>query len=116
MITVNPLAAEKLSAYLSENNINSPVRIAIMNGCGGPSLGLALDEKKETDHVSEEERFTLLIAKDLAEECGTVTVDYVEKESGCGCGGGGGFALNSEKPLPGAGGGCGGSCSSGCGC
>jgi Fe-S cluster assembly iron-binding protein IscA len=116
MIKVTQLAAEKLSVYLSENKINSPVRITVMNGCGGPSLGLALDEKKKTDHVSEEERFTMLIAKDLAEECGTVTVDYVEKESGCGCAGGGGFSLKSQNPLPGSGSGCGSSCASGSGC
>ncbi|MFH1020544.1 MAG: IscA/HesB family protein [Pseudomonadota bacterium] len=116
MITVSPLAAEKLSAYLSENNIESPVRITVMNGCGGPSLGLALDERKENDRVSEQDHFTLLIAGDLSDECGKVTVDFVEKNSGCGCGGGGGFSLASEGPLPGAGdSGCGGSCSSGSG-
>lgn len=114
MITVSPLAAEKLAAYLSENNIESAIRIAVMSGCGGPSLGLALDERKEGDQVNEQHDFTLLIAGDLADECGKVVVDFVEKTSGCGCGGGGGFSLTSEKPLPGAGqGGCGGSCSSG---
>ncbi len=117
MITVSSLAAEKISAYLSENNIDSPVRITVMNDCDGPSLGLALGEPKENDHVSEQEKFTLLIAGDLSKECGKVSVDFVEKTSGCGCGKGGRFSLTSERPLPGAGGVCGGSCSSsGCGC
>ncbi|MBU0481552.1 MAG: IscA/HesB family protein [Proteobacteria bacterium] len=117
MIEVTELAAEKLSAYLAENNIESPVRITVANGCGGMSLGLALDDRKESDHALENETFTLLLAEDLAVECGTITVDFVEKTSGCGCGGGGGFSITSEKPLPDAAGGCGGSCSSGsCGC
>ena len=117
MISVSDLAAEKLASHLSENKINSPVRIAVMNGCGGPSLGLALDERQDNDHVQEGEQFTLMIAKDLSGQCGRVTVDFVEQTSGCGCGGGGGFSITSENPLPGASGGCGGSCASGsCGC
>ncbi|MBU0485367.1 MAG: IscA/HesB family protein [Proteobacteria bacterium] len=117
MITVSPLAAEKLADYLLENNIESAVRITVMNGCGGMSLGLALDDRQENDHVLEHGKFTLLVAKDLAGECGQITLDFVEKKSGCGCGGGGGFSITSEKPLPDAAGGCGGSCGSGsCGC
>ncbi len=61
MVEITALAAEKLSAYLSENKIDSPVRIAAMNGCGGPSLGLALDEQKDSDHAHKNETFTLLI-------------------------------------------------------
>ncbi|MDH5298478.1 MAG: hypothetical protein OEV91_05615, partial [Desulfobulbaceae bacterium] len=58
MIEITPLAAEKISAYLSENNIDAPIRIAAMNGCGGPSLGLALDERHDTDHAHENGTFT----------------------------------------------------------
>lgn len=117
MIAIKPLATEKLAAYLMENSIDSPVRITVANGCGGLSLGLALDERKAGDHVLEEGGFTLLLAGDLADECGRVTVDFVESTSGCSCGGGGGFSLSSENPLPGSGDGCGGSCSSGsCNC
>ncbi|MBU0675116.1 MAG: IscA/HesB family protein [Proteobacteria bacterium] len=117
MIEVTEIAEEKLSAYLTENNIVSPVRIAVANGCGGMSLGLALDERKDNDHTLENEKFTLLVAENLAGECGKIKVDFVEKKSECGCGGGGGFSITSEKPLPDSAGGCGGSCGSGsCGC
>ncbi|MFH1216888.1 MAG: IscA/HesB family protein [Pseudomonadota bacterium] len=117
MISVSPLAAEKLAAYLSENKIDSAVRVTAMNGCSGMSLGLALDERKENDHALETGKFTLLVAKDLSREYGKVTVDFVEQKSGCGCGGGGGFSISSEKPLSNGGGGCGSSCSNGsCGC
>lgn len=119
MIEITALATEKISAYLATNNITSPVRIAAMSGCGGSSLGLALDERKDDDHALENENFTLIIDPKLSQACGKVKVDYIEPDasSGCGCGGGGGFALTSERPLPSSGVGCGGSCSSGsCGC
>jgi Fe-S cluster assembly iron-binding protein IscA len=113
MIEITPLAAEKLSAYLSENNIDSAVRIAAMNGCAGPSLGLALDECKEADHVLADGNITLVIDQGLSRTCGAVKVDYIEK----GGGEGEGFSLTPARPLPRAGGGCGGSCASnGCGC
>lgn len=115
MIEITPLAAEKLTDYLTQNNIKTPVRIAAMNGCSGPSLGLALDERKEEDHVLTEPNFTLLLDPKLSRTCGKVKVDYLEQTSGCG--GGSGFSLTSTRPLPQAGGGCGGSCASkGCGC
>lgn len=110
MITVTPLAAEKLAAYMTENNIDSPVRIAATSSCSGPSLGLALDERQDHDHALEDKGITLLISPDLVQQCGTVTVDFIEPQSGCGCGSGG-FSITSERALPG--GGCGGSCSTG---
>ncbi|MHB8790078.1 MAG: IscA/HesB family protein [Desulfobulbaceae bacterium] len=116
MIEISPLAAEKLTAYLTENNIESAVRIAAMNGCGGPSLGLALDERKDADHVLADGRLILVIDQRLSRTCGVVKVDYRDQTSGCGCGGGAGFTLTSTSPLPQAGGGCGGSCASSCGC
>jgi len=115
MIEITELASEKLTAYLSENNNDSSIRITAMNGCGGSTLGLAIDECKDSDHVQENDSFILLIDQELSQAYGKVTVDFIEKSSGCGCEGGGGFSLTSERPLPGAGGGCGSSCSSGCG-
>lgn len=116
MITITQNAVEHLSAYLLENNIDSAVRIIVANSCSGISLSLALDEPKENDFTLKKEEFTLLLAQDLAGECGRVSVDYIEQSSGCGCGEGG-FSISSEKPLPSAAGGCGSSCSSGsCGC
>jgi len=111
MIEITTLAAKKLSTYLLENKITSPVRITTMNGCSGPSLGLALGEPKDDDHVHKNEMFTLLIDRELSQSCGKVTVDYLKRSSG------GGFSIASTKPLPSTGCGCGSSCSSnGCGC
>lgn len=111
MISITELAAEKLSAYLADNKINSPVRITATNGCGGASLALSLDEQKAGDFDYKTGGLTLLIDQDLSQSCGRVTVDYIEKSSGCGCGEGG-FSLVSERPPVDSGGSCGGSCSS----
>lgn len=117
MIEITDLAAEKLAAYITQNNIDSPIRIYAKNSCGGPSLALALDERKENDFVREDERYTLIIDQPVTEVCGKVTLDYLDQSSGCGCKGNGGFSLSSEKPLNEVGNGCGSSCStSGCAC
>ncbi len=114
MLTVTELAGQKLQEYLTQNNIDSAVRVALMNGCGGPSLGLALDEAKAGDASTEREGVKVLIDNELLTQCGEVRVDYSEG-SGCGCRGG--FSVTPSVPLPNTGGGCGGSCSSGsCGC
>lgn len=113
MIEITELAAKKLSAYLSENNIDSPVRVAVLNGCGGPSLGLAIDERKKGDTAVDLDGLQVIIDTTLLGECGRTRVDF-KPPSGCG---GGGFVITSETPLPGEGDNCGGSCSSSsCGC
>lgn len=111
MLEVTEMAGQKLKAYLEENKIDSAVRVAVMNGCGGPSLGLALDEAKATDATADQGGVQVIIDNDLLGQCGAVRVDFTEG-SGCGCKGGGGFAVTPTNPLPG-GGGCGGACSSG---
>ncbi|BHH85613.1 IscA/HesB family protein [Desulforhopalus sp. 52FAK] len=113
MLVVTSQANEKLVEYMKDNNISSSLRIALMQGgCSGPSLGLALDEKKPGDELFEEQTLTFLIEKHLLEQCGDITVDYLDAGSRSG------FSISSKNPLPGAGTGCSsGSCGSGgCGC
>ncbi|BHH82422.1 IscA/HesB family protein [Desulforhopalus sp. 52FAK] len=109
MLDISDLATEKLLAYLKENNITSSLRIAVMQGgCSGPSLGLALDEKKDNDELFNCEGLALLVEKSLLEQCGSINVDYVDAGTRSG------FSISSAIPLPGAGGGCSsGSCGSG---
>ena len=113
MLVVTSKANEKLIEYMKDNNISSSLRVALMQGgCSGPSLGLALDEKKSEDELFERQNLTFLVAKDLLEQCGGITVDYLD------AGNRSGFSISSSNPLPGAGSGCNsGSCGSGgCGC
>ncbi len=114
MLEVTETAITNVKEYLHQENIESPVRIFMMSaGCSGPGLGLALDEAKENDLTFEQDGVNFLVEKGLAETCGTITVDFLESDSGCGCSGGG-FSIRSEKPLAGdEKGGCGCSCTSG---
>lgn len=110
MLEVTEMAGQKLKAYLEENKIKFAVRVAVMNGCGGPSLGLALDEAKTTDATADWDGVQVIIDNDLLEQCGAVRVDFTEG-SGCGCKSG--FSVTASVPLPSTGSSCGGSCSSG---
>jgi len=113
MLEITTQASKKLIEYMQTNNISSSLRIALMQGgCSGPSLGLALDEKKITDELFTRPNLTFLVEKDLLQQCGGITVDYAE------AGNRSGFTITSTKPLPQTGGGCNsGSCGSGgCGC
>lgn len=113
MLNISDLATEKLLEYLKDNNISSSLRVAVMQGgCSGPALGLALDEKKATDESFDYKGLTVLVEKSLLDQCGSISVDFVD------AGPRSGFSISSETPLPGAGDGCSsGSCGSGgCGC
>jgi iron-sulfur cluster assembly protein len=113
MLDVTAVANEKLVGYMKDNNISSALRVmAIQSGCSGPSLGLALDEEKPLDEVFQQQDLKILIEKTLLQQCGNITIDYIEAGSRSG------FNISSTIPLPGGGGGCSsGSCGSGgCGC
>lgn len=116
MLEVTESAISNIKEYLAKNKIDSAIRVVMQNGCGGASLTLNLDEKRDSDQVFTEGGLTFLVDGDIFATTGAIKVDFVKSTSGCGCSGGGGFAVSSEKKL--GGGGCGGgSCSSGsCGC
>jgi iron-sulfur cluster assembly accessory protein len=115
MLAVTESAVKNIKEYLSQQGIESAIRISLMSGgCSGPSLSLSLDEVQANDLTLKQDGVSFLIDKELSDTCGAVKVDYVESKGGCGCSGGG-FSITCENPLPGArSGGCGGSCSSGC--
>lgn len=115
MIAVTEIALQKLINYFNENNISSSLRIALMQGgCSGTTLGLAIDDAKEDDFIESFDELTILIDKNLLEQCRSVSVDFIESGSRAG------FSITSSDPIPGAGAGCmsgSGSCGSGgCGC
>jgi iron-sulfur cluster assembly protein len=103
---VTDLAVSKLKEYMEQNNIDSALRVSLMQGgCSGPSLGLALDEPKDNDRIFENNSLKFLIEKGLLETCGAIKVEYID------AGPRSGFGITSAKSI--GGGGCGGSCSSG---
>ena len=107
MLEVTETAASNLKSYFTENKIESPVRVALMSGCGGSALGLALDEPGADDKVFEDHDLKFVIAQDLLDQCGSVKIDFID------AGYQSGFAVSSENPVGESGGGCGGC--TGCG-
>lgn len=110
MFEITETALENLKSYLQQNNTESAIRIALMQGgCAGPVLGLALDEVKDNDTTFHEDTIRFLIEKELLSTCGAVKIDFVEAEHGSG------FSITSTNAI--GGGGCSsGSCASGSCC
>ncbi|AGF77613.1 hypothetical protein UWK_01041 [Desulfocapsa sulfexigens DSM 10523] len=108
MLQVTESAIKNLKEYLEQNDINSAVRVIMQSSCSGTSLGLGLDDKKDSDKVFEEDGVTFLVADAVFDTTGAIKVDFINASS-CGCGGGsgsGGFSVTSEKKLS-RGGSCG---------
>lgn len=121
MITVSPLAAEKLREVLVEQGEEqAALRVILMPGAnGGAQYMLALEkEPKSDDVVIKAEGINIVIDSDSAPMMEGAEIDYadglmrsgfvisnpnIQQSGGCACGGGGE-------------GGCGGGGEGGCGC
>jgi Fe-S cluster assembly iron-binding protein IscA len=57
-------------------------------------LGLALDERQDTDKTFEQGGITFMIDEDLLERIGNVQIDFID------AGMRSGFSLTPGKPLP----------------
>ena len=130
ILSITPLAAEKLSEVLAEQNEqNSFIRIiGVPGGHGGVQYMLSLEKAANTeDTVVDAENLKFLVDADSKGLVEGVSIDYVDglmrsgftisnpnfqpEGGGCGCGaGGGGCGCGG-----GGGGGCGGG-GGGCGC
>ena len=78
MLEVTEIAMNSLKSYMTENNIDSPIRVALMQGgWSGPSLGLALDEPKSKDSTLEQDGVTFVVDNDLMQKCGAIKIDYL---------------------------------------
>ena len=63
--------------FESQSDKPENVRIFIAGiGWGGPSLGLGLDEKKAEDVYEEINGVTFVMAKDIYDQMGEITVEY----------------------------------------
>ena len=97
MIEVSEKAQEKIDSYVEENSVKAPIRIQVTEGCCGSSyLGMAVDEFKETDNRYVASGVTYVIDKDLVEQTGRLTIDFIEKD------GMAWFQIDSENPFAGA--------------
>ncbi len=110
MISITPVAQEKLSAYLAENKIEPRVRVYLPSGgcCGGDQISLTLDQPEDGDIRIQAGDLELFMDQELFDLVGRVVVDFQDdgRDSG--------FVVTSERPVPAQESECGGC--SGCGC
>ena len=100
MINVTDAAIKRIKEFLSENNIDSAIRVTLMEGgCSGPALGIVLDSPMDRDKKITCQQIDFIIHEDMLEQCGAVTIDFAEPDNpGCTCSSGG-FKITSEKPV-----------------
>jgi Fe-S cluster assembly iron-binding protein IscA len=93
MFTVTERAQQQILEYFKDKE-KMPIRVFLnQGGCAGPSLAMAVDEKKETDFVHEEADIVYVIDSAFLEEAKPVNVDFTDV----------GFKISSSLKL---GGGC----------
>lgn len=88
MISVTESAQKEIKAYFAGKELK-PIRIFLNNGCGGPQLAMALDEKRSSDSVYEIDGVEYLMDTQLLEDAKPVEIGF----SGMG------FQLNSSLQL-----------------
>lgn len=97
MISITPVAQEKLSAYLAENKVEPKVRVYLpecdCSGAGG-QISLALDQPADGDITAKAGDLELFMNPGLYDQVGKVTIDF--KDDGHNSG----FVVMSEKPVP----------------
>ena len=101
MFILQPAAKEQLDVHFGGKD-KEPIRIYLASGCGGPRLGLALDEKKDGDQVFDVDGYSFLVESTLFEQAKPMSVGFDSNM---------GFSVDSSMVFPQSGGGC-----SSCGC
>lgn len=77
VIDLTKKAKEELIKIIEEKETEKPLRIyAAGYGWGGPSFGIALDEQKDGDIVTEIDGITFLVEEVFGESYSKFTVDY----------------------------------------
>src|ERR687898_890 len=116
MVTMSDIAAEKVRGFLSSQETEGEVglRVGVRGGgCSGFQYALALDEKREDDHVFEIEGIRVLVDPASMQYVDGSTVDFTESFMGSGfevsnpnvvasCGCGSSFRVAEEEPSCGA--------------
>ncbi|MZQ97065.1 MAG: Fe-S cluster assembly protein HesB [Acidaminobacter sp.] len=108
-VETNPETLAEIAKVVEAQEGPRNIRIyAERNGCSGQSLGLALDEVKETDFKHKLGEVNFVIDKELFRDLGDIKIEFV----------GNGYLVEPVVPVEKvekAGSGCGGGCG-GCGC
>lgn len=116
MVTLTDIAADKVRGFLETQESEGEVglRVGVRGGgCSGFQYALALDERKEDDHVFDFEGIRLIVDPASMRYVDGSQVDYTESLMGAGfevnnpnvvasCGCGSSFRIADEGPSCGA--------------
>ena len=116
MVTLTDIAAEKVSAFINGQSAEGDVglRVGVRGGgCSGFQYALALDERREDDHVFEANAIRVLVDPASLQYVDGSTVDFTESFQGSGfevtnpnvvasCGCGSSFRVADEEPSCGS--------------
>ncbi|MDP8923576.1 MAG: iron-sulfur cluster insertion protein ErpA [Chloroflexota bacterium] len=116
MVTLTDFAAEKVSQFLQsqEADDDAGLRVGVRGGgCSGFQYALALDERREEDHVFEQAGIQVIVDPASLRYVEGSTVDYTESFMGAGfevnnpnvvasCGCGSSFRIADEDPSCGS--------------
>lgn len=115
MVTLTDIAATKVRGFLtSEEAAGGGLRVGIKGGgCSGFQYSLALDEKRDGDHVFEHDGIPLFVDEQSLRYVDGSEVDFTESLMGSGfqvnnpnvvasCGCGSSFRVADEEPSCGA--------------
>ena len=87
-------AGQAMKSFLAEKELQQPLRIHLQfNGCCDPSLGLSVDNIRESDLIQEVDGLTFVISSEVHQLVGDVTISYTDEI------GRKGFILTSDKPV-----------------
>jgi len=76
-IKLDPAASEAIKSLLAERGMRTPIRIELQfTGCCDPSLGLLVDDARESDLVDEVDGLTFVIDPQAQELAGEVSIAY----------------------------------------
>ena len=81
MIQVDKNAQEQMAAFFEANNSKArSVRVYLHEGgWSGPALALALDEPKDSDHVSEYDSVKYIVDDELMIKVGDITINFIQQ-------------------------------------
>jgi iron-sulfur cluster assembly protein len=116
MVTLSPVAAEKVQGFLSQQESAAEVglRIGVRGGgCSGFQYALALDERRDDDEVFDHDGIRILVDPASLRYVDGSEVDYTESMMGAGfevnnpnvvasCGCGSSFRIADEDPSCGS--------------
>ena len=81
MIQVTKNAQEQIDAFFEANNSKArSVRVYLHEGgWSGSALALALDEPKDSDHVSEHDSVKYIVDDQLMIKVGDITINFIQQ-------------------------------------